>query len=284
NTRRPIFADIRVREAITLLFDFEWANRSLFFGRYRRLGSYFEASELSSHGRPADAAERALLAPFPDAVRADVMEGTWSPPVSDGSGRDRDNLGQALALLENAGFELRNNRLVSRATGQPFTFEFLVATREDERLAMLFARDLRRAGIAMKIRSVDAVQFDRRRLAYDFDMIQNRWDQSLSPGNEQSFYWGSAAAGQDGTRNYMGMANPAADAMIAAVLAARDRQELVSAVRALDRVLISGFYVVPLFYAPGQWVARWTHLARPDRTPLSGYLPESWWRRPAGVK
>ena len=284
NTRRPIFADIRVREAITLLFDFEWANRSLFFGRYRRLGSYFEASELSAHGRPADAAERALLAPFPDAVRADVMEGTWSPPVSDGSGRDRDNLGQALALLENAGFELRNNRLVSRATGQPFTFEFLVATREDERLAMLFARDLRRAGIAMKIRSVDAVQFDRRRLAYDFDMIQNRWDQSLSPGNEQSFYWGSAAAGQDGTRNYMGMANPAADAMIAAILAARDRQELVSAVRALDRVLISGFYVVPLFYAPGQWVARWTHLARPDRTPLSGYLPESWWRRPAGVK
>ena len=263
NTRRAIFSDIRVREAISLLFDFEWINHGYFFDLYRRTASYFEGSELSSHRRPADARERALLAPFAGAVRADVLDGTWSPPVSDGSGRDRAMLRRALDLFAAAGYELRGTELIERRTGRPFTFEIMVASRDDERLALLFSQSLKRAGIAARVRSVDAVQYDGRRLAYDFDMIENRWDQSLSPGNEQAFYWGSAAADAPGTRNYMGVKSPAVDAMIAALLKAESRADFVSAVRALDRVLISGVYVVPLFHLPAQWIARWTTVGRP---------------------
>jgi peptide/nickel transport system substrate-binding protein len=280
NTRRAVFSDIRVREAISLLFDFEWINHGYFFDLYRRSASYFDGSELSSHGRPADQREKALLAPFAEAVRADVLDGTWSPPVSDGSGRDRVTLKRALDLFAAAGYELRGTALVERKSGRPLTFEILVTARDEERLALLFSQSLKRAGIAARVRMVDAVQYEGRRLIYDFDMIQNRWDQSLSPGNEQAFYWGSAAADQPGTRNYMGVKSPAVDAMIAALLKAEDRGDFVAAVRALDRVLISGFYVIPLFYLPAQWVARWTTVGRPATTSLYGYLPETWWREP----
>jgi peptide/nickel transport system substrate-binding protein len=278
NTRRAMFADIRVREALSLLFDFEWVNKNYYFDLYRRTRSYYAASELASDGRPADARERALLAPFPGAVRADILEGRWAPPVTDGSGRDRETLKAALTLLEQAGFILRGAELRERASGTPFGFELLVVTREHERLALAYARDLKRAGIAVRVRAVDPVQYDRRRLTYDFDMIANQWDASLSPGNEQAFYWGAAAADTDGTRNYMGVKSAAVDAMIAAMLAARGRDEFVSAVRALDRVLLSGFFVVPLFHHPAQWVARWSHIRRPQTTSLSGFLPETWWR------
>ena len=280
NTRRAVFSDIRVREAISLLFDFEWINHGYFFDLYQRSASYFDGSELSSHGRPADQREKALLAPFAEAVRADVLDGTWSPPVSDGSGRDRVTLKRALDLFAAAGYELRGTALVDRKSGRPLTFEILVTARDEERLALLFSQSLKRAGIAARVRLVDAVQYEGRRLTYDFDMIQNRWDQSLSPGNEQAFYWGSAAADQPGTRNYMGVKSPAVDAMIAALLKAEDRGDFVAAVRALDRVLISGFYVTPLFYLPAQWVARWTTVGRPATTSLYGYLPETWWREP----
>ena len=278
NTRRRIFADVRVREAIGLLFDFEWLNHSFFHDRYQRSASYFEGSELSARGQPADARERALLAPLPDAVRADVMAGTWQPPVTDGSGRDRRTLKRALALFKSAGYELSGTVLRNRATKRPFTFELMVTTKEQERLALAFSRDLKRAGIKLQIRSVDAVQYDRRRITYDFDMIEYRWDESLSPGNEQAFYWGSEAADAQGTRNYMGVKSAAIDALIAAMLKARGRDEFISAVRALDRVLMSGFYVVPLFHLPEQWVARWTTIAHPAATSLFGYLPETWWR------
>ena len=280
NTRRAVFSDIRVREAISLLFDFEWINHGYFFDLYRRSASYFDDSELSSHGRPADQREKALLAPFTEAVRADVLDGTWSPPVSDGSGRDRVTLKRALDLFAAAGYELRGTELVERKSGRPLTFEILVTARDEERLALLFSQSLKRAGIAARVRVVDAVQYEGRRLTYDFDMIENRWDQSLSPGNEQAFYWGSAAADQPGTRNYMGVKSPAVDTMIAALLKAQDRGDFVSAVRALDRVLISGFYVIPLFYLPAQWIARWTTIGRPAATSLYGYLPETWWREP----
>jgi len=280
NTRRAVFSDIRVREAISLLFDFEWINHGYFFDLYRRSASYFDDSELSSHGRPADQREKALLAPFTEAVHADVLDGTWSPPVSDGSGRDRVTLKRALDLFAAAGYELRGTELVERKSGRPLTFEILVTARDEERLALLFSQSLKRAGIAARVRVVDAVQYEGRRLTYDFDMIENRWDQSLSPGNEQAFYWGSAAADQPGTRNYMGVKSPAVDTMIAALLKAQDRGDFVSAVRALDRVLISGFYVIPLFYLPAQWIARWTTIGRPAATSLYGYLPETWWREP----
>jgi peptide/nickel transport system substrate-binding protein len=280
NTRRPVFADIRVRQALLLLFDFEWVNKNFFFGRYVRTKSYFDGSDLASSGVPASAQERALLAPFPDAVRPEFLAGTWAPPVTDGSGRDRDTLRAALALLEAAGYELAGTQLRARDSKQPFAFEIMVTTKDQERLALQFSQTLKRAGIIAGVRMVDAVQFDRRRITYDFDMIQNRWDQSLSPGNEQAFYWGSGAADVDGTRNYMGVKSPAVDAMIAALLKAETREDFVAAVRALDRVLLSGFYVIPLFHSPEQWIARWSAVAHPARTALSGYLPETWWREP----
>jgi peptide/nickel transport system substrate-binding protein len=280
NTRRPIFSDIRVRQAIALLFDFQWINRNFFYNLYRRSASYFDDSELSAYHRAADAAERTLLAPYPDAVRPDVLDGSWSPPVTDGSGYDRATLRQALALLETAGYAIESTKLRDRASGRRFAFEIMVTNRDDERLALAFSTMLARAGITVQVRLVDDVQYQQRLSSFDFDMIIYRWDQSLSPGNEQSFYFGSAAADQQGSRNYMGVKSKAVDAMIAALLAARDRPDFVAAVRALDRVLISGCYVVPLFYLPDQWVARWNPIAHPARTSLYGYLPETWWRQP----
>jgi len=170
--------------------------------------------------------------------------------------------------------------LRQRATGAALSFEILTTTRDQERVALAYALDLKRAGIAASVRAVDPVQFDQRRLSYDFDMIQNRWDQSLSPGNEQSFYFGSEAADIPGTRNYMGAKDPAIDAMISAMLAARERLTFVSAVRALDRVLMSGFYAIPVFSAGEQWIARWNRIEQPSAIALTGYLPESWWQRP----
>ncbi|WP_028136344.1 extracellular solute-binding protein [Bradyrhizobium japonicum] len=279
NTRRPIFADIRVRQALTLLFDFELVNRNYFFGLYSRVAGYFAGSELSAYGRPADGRERELLKPFAAQIPPDIMDGSYRLPVTDGSGRDRTTLRAALKLLSEAGYDLDGTVLRNRATRAPFSFEILVTTRDQERIALAFQRDLKRAGIEPSVRSVDPVQFDQRRLAYEFDMIQNRWDQSLSPGNEQYFYWGSAATDNPGTRNYMGARDPAVDAMIAALLEAREHTDFVSSVRALDRALISGFYTIPLFNVSEQWIARWNRIERPKATSLSGYLPETWWAK-----
>ena len=281
NTRRPVFADVHVREALTLLFDFEWINRNYFFDLYGQSAGFFAGSELSAYLRPADQRERKLLAPFAESVRADILDGTFRLPVTDGSGLDRTTLRAALALLSQAGYELDGTMMRHRATRQPLAFEILVTTRDQERIALAYLRDLKRAGINITVRVVDAVQFDQRRLSFDFAMIQNRWDQSLSPGNEQAFYWGSQAADNQGTRNYMGAKNPAIDAMIAAMLEARERTDFVPAVRALDRALISGFYAIPVYSAQQQWVARWNRIERPATTALSGYLPETWWQKPS---
>jgi len=280
NTRRPLFSDVRVREALSLLYDFEWINRNYFYGLYARSAGFFAGSELSAAGRPADAAERRLLQPFADLVRPDILDGSYRLPVSDGSGRDRAALRRALALLAKAGYELKQSVLRQRDTGRPFAFEILVTTRDQERIALAYRTSLKRAGIEVTVRTVDAVQFDQRRLGFDFDMIQARWDQSLSPGNEQAFYWGSEAADSPGSRNYMGAKNPAVDAMIAALLTAREQTDFVSAVRALDRALTSGFYAIPLYNIREQWIARWNRVQRPATTALSGYLPETWWQTP----
>jgi peptide/nickel transport system substrate-binding protein len=280
NTRRPVFADIRVRQALTLLFDFEWINRNYFFGLYGRAGGFFAGSELSAYARPADDRERALLQPFASRMPPDILDGSYRLPVGDGSGRDRVTLRSALALLSQAGYDLDGTVLRQRATKTPLTCEILVTTRDQERIALAFTRDLKRAGIEASVRAVDGVQFDQRRLGFDFDMIPNRWDQSLSPGNEQSFYWGSEAADNQGTRNYMGAKDPALDALIAALLEAREHPEFVSAVRALDRTLMSGFYAIPLYNVGEQWIARWNRIERPATTALSGYLPETWWQKP----
>ena len=283
NTRKPVFADIRVRQALTLLFDFEWVNRNYFFGLYGRSAGFFAGSDLSAYTRPADAREKALLAPYTADIRPDIMDGSYRLPVTDASGRDRATLRAALTLLAQAGYQLDGTVLRQKGTRDPLTFEILVTTRDQERIALAYQRDLKRAGITASVRAVDAVQFDQRRLAFEFDMIQNRWDQSLSPGNEQAFYWGSAAADNPGTRNYMGAKSPAIDAMIAALLEARERTDFVPAVRALDRALIAGFYAIPLYNHQQQWLARWNRIERPKTTALTGSLPETWWQK-SGIK
>jgi peptide/nickel transport system substrate-binding protein len=281
NTRREIFADTRVRDALTELLDFEWMNAKLFHSAYARTGSFFEGSVLSARGIPASDTERKLLAAFPNDVRADVLAGEYQPARSDGSGRDRARTKRAFALFAEAGWVFRDGALVRNADGAPFQFEILVTKREEERIATVYATMLRRAGIAASVRMVEGGQFEARRQQYDYDMIPVTWQQSLSPGNELYFYFGSASADQTATRNYMGMKSPAADAMIGALLRAHTYDELTDAARALDRVLISGLYVIPLFHLPQQWVARWPDIERPKALPLQGALPEVWWRKRA---
>jgi peptide/nickel transport system substrate-binding protein len=279
NTRRAIFTDIRVRKALTFLFDFEWQNANLYRSLYQRTQSFFERSELSSAGRPADLRERTLLAPFPNAVTPEIMEGTFHQPVSDGSGRDRNNRRKALRLLQAAGYTQVDGKLVNKATGQPFRFEMMAKTRNQERLFLLFARDLQSVGIEVSVRQVDDAQFQRRLDKFDFDMIDFTWGSSLSPGNEQNNRWSMAAAGLDRSFNFPGVKEPAVDAMIAALLAAKSREDFVSAVRALDRVLLSGAYVLPLYYPPKQWVAHWNTLGHPKIDPIAGMQITAWWMK-----
>jgi peptide/nickel transport system substrate-binding protein len=278
NTRRPIFADPAVRKALAELFDFEWVNHNLYYDAYVRAAGYFNDSDLSSIGRPADEREKALLAPFPGVVAPDVMDGTYKPTVSDGSGADRKVLREALSELQAAGYELNDkNTLVNKTTGQPLAFEVLVTTKEDERMALAYQRTLDRIGIKATIRSVDAAQFQQRRQTFDFDMTRMTWAASLSPGNEQNFRWSQAAADTEGSFNLPGAKQPAIDAMIQAMLAAPTREDFVAAVRALDRVLISGYYVVPLLYLPESWIARWNTVEHPEKTALTGPRLETWY-------
>ncbi|GAB5376307.1 MAG: extracellular solute-binding protein [Acuticoccus sp.] len=279
NTRRPPFDDVRVREAMNLLFDFEWINAQLYFGLRRRTDSYFTASDLASAGRPASDHERALLAPFPDAVTPDTMAGTAAQPVSDGSGRDRANIRAALRLLAEAGWQLDGGTL-RNAEGAPFTFEILVYTRDDERLALAYARTLRLAGIQARVRLVDTSLYYDRMLTFDFDMARVYWSASLSPGNEQTNRWSAVAADTEGTLNYPGVREPAVDALLGHLLAERDAERFADVVRALDRVLLSGSYVVPLFHTPEQWIAHDARLGRPPTQSMSGVEWETWWVEP----
>ncbi|WP_334148443.1 extracellular solute-binding protein [Hyphomicrobium sp.] len=280
NTRRAVFADPRVREALIHLFNFEWVNKSFFHGLYRRSQSYFERSMLSSAGRPPDARERTLLAPFASAVLPEIMEGTWRAPTSDGTPQNRTNARRAFEMLKAAGYSLEGGRLVDGKTGTQLAFEILASNTGQERLLGAFTGDLARLGIAARIRVVDSAQYQARLKDYDYDMIQFTWPSSLSPGNEQLFRWSSRVADDPGSYNYAGVRNPAADAMITAMLAARSNEDFVSAVRALDRVLLSGHYVIPLFFPPKQWIASWTRLQHPGRMPLFGFNLDTWWVRP----
>jgi len=275
NTRRPIFRDRRVRRALAYAFDFEWVNKTLFHGAYARTASYFDKSELAA-AAPPGAGERALLEPFRDRLPPEVFTRAYRPPVSDGGGSTRKGLRTALRLLTGAGWTHRGGRMVT-ADGAPAGFEILLINPRDERLALAFKRKLARLGIDVGVRTVDSAQYQYRLNTYDFDMIIYWWDESLSPGNEQAFYWGSAAAGTEGTRNYPGIKDPAVDAMIGHIIAARDRRALVDATRALDRVLQWGHYVVPLFHLPGDRIAYWKKFGRPAVTPLYSYQLDTWW-------
>jgi len=278
NTRRPMFEDVRVRRAFILLFDAEWINRGLFDGAYKRTQSFFERSDLSSHGRPADARERALLAPFAPYVKPEVLAGSASLPVGDGSGDSRANLRAASQLLAEAGYEAKGGRLVKGDV--PLAFEFLAQTRQQERVMLSYGRTLARLGIGLSIRQVDTPQYWARLKTFDFDMIQWTWSASLSPGNEQVNRWSSLAAGTEGSLNYPGVKNPAADAMIETLLQAHLAEDFTAAVRAFDRVLMSGDYVIPLFHLPTVWVAYRSHLRFPATQPLGGVDLDTWWSQP----
>ncbi len=275
NTRRPLFQDQRVRRAFILMFDAEWINRNLFNGLYKRTQSYFERSYLSAHGRPADGFELPLLMPFRDLVKPEILAGTFSLPATDGSGDNRANLRAAHGLLTDAGYRLEGGRLTKG--GVPFRIEYLAQTRSEERLMLSFARTLERLGIDISIRQVDNAQYELRRRTFDFDLMQWSWPASLSPGNEQVNRWSSRTAASEGSFNLVGVRNPAADATIAALLGAEAQPDFAAAVRALDRVLMSGDYVIPLFYLPRAWVAYWTHLKHPSVAPLGGLDLDTWW-------
>ena len=277
NTRKSLFQDPRVRRALVEAFDFEWLNDNLLFDLYHRTQGYYSGSALSYFGHPADARETALLGA--DAARIDpsILDGSYEPPKTDGSGRDRKVLRDAVALLREAGWEIRGGRLVNSATGEAFAFTISCVSREQEKVALHYQRTLTQIGIDARVRVVDSTQFQRMLDTYEFDMLPVMWYNSLSPGNEQDYYYGSAARTTLGTRNYPGIADPAVDRMIGALLAATSEEDFIAAVRALDRLLVNGFYIVPFYNSGGQWVARWNTIGRPEQPPLSGFEGTGLW-------
>lgn len=278
NLRRPLFQDARVREALGLAFDFEWINANLLYGAYSRTTSFFANSELAAGGAPTPG-ELALLEPLKARLAPAVFGPAVQPPVTDGSGNNRANLGRADRLLKEAGWTIRNGKR-SRADGTELAFEVLLLSAQDEKVALTWARSLERLGVTARVRTVDSSQFELRRRTFDYDMLVHTWGVTLSPGNEQAHYWGSAAAEQEGTRNYIGLKDPAVDALIEKIVAARTRDDLVAGTRALDRVLRAGHYVVPHYYLPEDRVALWNRLGHPAAMPTYGYVIETWWQDP----
>lgn len=280
NTRLEKFSDPTVRRALAMLYDFEWANKNLFGGKFSRTMSYWQGSELSAIGRPASEKELALLAHFPGRVPADVLEGTWRPPVTDGSGQDRKVLKAAYEALKEAGYRISGGKMLD-PQGQAFGFEILTSGQEEERLASLYQRTLAKLGIEVSIRALDGDQIQSRKQRFDFEVLigSSGFSNSLSPGVEQLGRWGSEYANVEGGFNLAGVADPAIDAAIEAMLNAHDKEDYVAAVRVLDRLLISGAYMVPMQHAPGQWIAYWDYLDHPDKTPLFGFQLPAWWRK-----
>jgi len=279
NSRRAVFHDPRVRAAMAYAIDFKWLNKTLFHGAYRRTRSYFENSELAATGLPS-AAERALLAPFKDNLPSKIFTKAYAPPSADGSGRLRRNLRTARKLLGEAGWHIKDLKLMHESGAGPFSFEVMLVRRGNEKLALHLARNLKKLGIQVMVRTVDTAQYQQRTNTYDFDAMIYWWDPSLSPGNEQAFYWGTEAAKREGTRNYPGIQVPAIDALVQKISDAQDRADLVAAVRAMDRVLQWGHYVIPLFHLKADRIALWDRFGRPKATPVYGYRLETWWEDP----
>ena len=279
NTRHAIFADWRVRDALLHAFNFEFINRTLNGGDLPRRASYFSNSALGMGEGPAEGRVRDLLEPFADDLVPDALD-AYALPASDGAPRNRANMRRAAALLEEAGWTVQGDTL-RNADGQPFTFTILLQQGQNEAVTNVFADALRQLGIRIDVQLVDAAQYNARRSDYDFDMIINSWNMSLSPGNEQMLYWGSAGIETPGTRNYMGLDTPAAEAMIDTLLTTRDADEFTAAVQALDRVLTTGRYVIPFWFSDVSRIAHRADLHYPETLPVYGdwigWMPEVWW-------
>ena len=278
NTRRPLFSDPRVRRALAHAFDFEWSNRSLFYGQYTRTRSYFDNSELAAAGLPG-ADELAILEPYRDRLPEEVFTAEYEPPATDGSGRIRANLRTGAKLLRDAGWRIdkATRKLTHRESGQVMEFEILLVSPLFERVVLPFTRNLARLGVTAAVRTVDSAQYRRRLDDFDFDMVIGSWGQSLSPGNEQRDFWGSDFAHRPGSRNLMGIEDPVVDALIRGVITAADRKSLVSHVRALDRVLQWGHWVIPQWHIPYDRLVYWDRFGRPETTPTQGIQFDAWW-------
>jgi microcin C transport system substrate-binding protein len=278
NERRPIFQDRRVRQALGEMFDFEWTNKTLFYGAYTRTKSYFSNSELASHGVPGPD-ELKLMEPFRGKVPDEVFTKAYDPPKTDGSGNIRDNAREALALLGAAGWTVKGQRLVNQR-GEPMQFEILLWEPTFERITLPFVKNLERVGIQARVRTVDPAQYEKRVEDFDFDMTIVTWAQSLSPGNEQLDMWHSSSADVHGSRNFVGIKGPAVDTLVGLVIAAPDRPSLVTRSRALDRVLLWGHHVIPQWHIQAFRVAYWNRFSRPPIDPPYALGFESWWIDP----
>jgi len=275
NLRRSKFQDPRVRKALAFAFDFEWTNENLFYGQYARTDSFFENSELASSDLP-DEAELALLEPLRDQIPPEVFTETYQPPSTDGSGNARKNLRTALNLLKEAGWTVTNGKLANEA-GENLDFEVLLVSPLFERITAPFAKNLERLGIEVSMRTIDPAQYQNRLEKFDFDVVVGSWGQSLSPGNEQRDFWGTDAATREGSRNLLGVADPAIDALIDAVIQADSRDALVAASRALDRVLLWNHFVIPQWHSAVDRYAYWNKFKRPENDPKFGVDQFSWW-------
>jgi microcin C transport system substrate-binding protein len=278
NTRRDKFKDARLRRAFNYAFDFEEMNKQIFYGQYTRVASYFEGTELACSGLPSGQ-ELAILEAVRDKVPGEVFTTPYGNPVGGTPEAVRTNLREGLRLLREAGYEVRNQKLVNAKTGEPFVVEFLGADPNSERLSLFVKPSLERMGVTVTVRTVDDAQYENRLRQWDFDIITASWPESLSPGNEQRDYWGSPSADVPGSRNYVGIKNPAVDALIDRVIFAKSREEVVAATRALDRVLLWNHYVVPQWTYGKVRSARWDRFGRPDKLPEYGAsaFPTLWW-------
>lgn len=280
NTRRPLFKDPRVRQALAFAFDFEWTNKNLFYGQYARTESFFSNSELASTGLPSEA-ELKILEPLRAQLPTEVFTKSYRPPSTDGQRAIRGNLRQAVKLLKQAGWIIKDQKLVNATSGKPFSFETLLVSPAFERIVLPFKKNLERLGIDMRVRTVDTAQYRKRTDDFDFDMVIQSFGQSLSPGNEQRDFWGSSAADRPGGRNIIGIKDPAIDKLIELVISAPDRESLVTRTRALDRALLWNHYVIPQWHIQTFRVAYWDKFGRPATTPKYGLGFDSWWVDPA---
>ncbi|XKG39558.1 extracellular solute-binding protein [Marinobacter sp.] len=279
NTRKPQFRDPLVRRAIAFAFDFDWANRNLFYGQYKRTSSYFENSELASSGLPGGG-ELAVLEQFREQLPESIFTTPYEVPSTSGDQTVRDNLREGLRLLREAGYAITDGRMVHTETGQPLTFEILLAQKNFERIVLPFASNLEKLGIKVDVRLIDTNQYIQRVRGFDFEMITQVLPQSDSPGNEQRDYWHSETADVNGSRNYMGVSNPVVDELVRLLIQAPDRESLVDRTRALDRVLLHNHYVVPQWFLDVDRIAYWNTLVRPGKVPKNGTDLSNWWARP----